>query len=221
MARPPKYHWESVDQLIDAGKGTTEISKLTGIPDSTISSRRNLLREQRRYPDPDTVTSEMPYAITPEIVPKIQKPHPDEVPVDRTPLAEDLSDKKPETPNTPRELAAIGELNRVLTWLDRLDKAEKNNAVLVQALQAKIGRYLERNPDLRACDINNIASAMATLGTLGRGSDELGLAIQTFMKFGLFDRNTSAYLTQAISDDREASLSKIRQILSGDRESLS
>lgn len=195
MARPPKYDWEPIDELIEAGMSAGEISRQTGISRTTILSR--IKKNSGQLDD----SKSLPVKVSDERQ-KLSK-------TDENPTA---------TPNTPSELAEIAAQNETLQWLDRIDKIEKNNAVLATVLQSRIGRCLERNPDLRPCDVSNIAGALATLESLGKSKDELGMAIQTFMKFGLFDKKTSAYLARAVVSDRDATLARLRRVVKGECE---
>lgn len=198
MARPPKYNWEPIDKLIEAGMSAGEISRQTGISRTTILSR--IKKNSGQLDD----SKSLPVKVSEERQ-KMSK-----------------TDENPHqvsaTPNTPSELAEIAAQNETLQWLDRIDKIEKNNAVLAAVLQSRIGRCLERNPDLRPCDVSNIAGALATLESLGQTKDELGMAIQTFMKFGLFDKKTSAYLARAVVSDRDATLARLRRVVKGECE---
>lgn len=204
MGRPPKYNWEPIDRLIAAGVSAGEIAKKVGAPRQSIDNR--IRRHAQKTPQTQT--------------PFVVKVSEDTLDPTQTPLKlHSNSTQIPVTPNTPSELAEIAAQNQALQWLDRIDKTEKNNMVLATVLQSRIGRYLERNPDLRACDIAHIASSLSTLETLGKSKDELGTAIQTFMKLGLFDKKTSAYLAQAVVGDRDASLTKLRRIVQGGRSS--
>lgn len=48
MGRPPKYNWEPIDRLLEAGLSPREVSKETGIPRQSIEMR---IRRQARPPE--------------------------------------------------------------------------------------------------------------------------------------------------------------------------
>jgi hypothetical protein len=196
MARPKKYDWSVVRRLHDQGESLSGIARLTGIPRQSIQSFLKAEAAENPAENPAAPSPVSPTGKRIEF------------------SAGAVNDRATELCPTREELERIRGQNRAAQYLADLDAIERDQPKLGRALQSMAARFLAGDRNTKACDLAHISAVLTAVGSVVK-RDELGDAILTFMKYGLFTPETCAHLSKEISGDRDTSLSNLRAIIQG------